>query len=66
MYIYILVAFVVPFLNSANQFSNWVLIAVPCSMIVGVALFYPEKKWFPAVFHWLMVAICVGAAYFAK
>jgi hypothetical protein len=66
MYIYMLVAFAVPFVNSAGQFTNWVLMAVPCSLIVGAAFFYPEKKWFPTVFHWLLVAICVAAAYFAK
>lgn len=66
MYIYMLVAFAVPFVNSAGQFTNWVLLAVPSSLIVGAAFFYPEKKWFPTVFHWLLVAICVSAAYFTK
>lgn len=66
IYIYMLVAAFVPFINGAGSFTGWILLAVPVSLITGSALFYPEKRWFPMAIHWGMVAISVAVAYFVK
>ena len=66
IYLYLLVAAVVPFVNAANSFANWILLVVPVSLIAGSAFFYPDKKWFPMIIHWGMVAICIAVAYFVK
>ncbi len=66
VYIYLLVAAFVPFINGGGSFSAWILLAVPVSLITGSALFYPEKRWFPMAIHWGMVAIAVAVAYFVK
>lgn len=66
IYIYMIIAAFVPFLNGAGSFTGWILLAVPVSLITASALFYPEKRWFPMAIHWGMVAISVAVAYFVK
>jgi len=66
IYLYLLVAALVPFINAANSFANWILMVVPVSLIAGSALFYPDKKWFPLIIHWGMVGLCIAVAYFVK
>ena len=66
VYLYLLVAAIVPFFNSTAGFANWVLTAVPISLIVASAFFYPEKKWFPLSIHWAMVALVIAISYFVK
>ena len=65
IYLYLLVAALVPFLNSSN-FNTWILAAVPASLIIGAAFFYPDKKWFPAVMHWGLVGLSVAIGYFIR
>lgn len=65
LYLYLLVAAFVPFLNSSN-FNTWILAAVPASLIVGAAFFYPDKKWFPALMHWGLVGLSVAIGYFIR
>ncbi len=66
VYLYLIVAALVPFLNGSNIFGSWILVAVPASLIAASALFYPDKKWFPLAIHWAMVAISVTVAYFVR
>lgn len=65
IYLYLLVAALVPFLNS-NNFNTWILAAVPASLIMGAAFFYPDRKWFPAFLHWGLVALSVAIGYFIR
>jgi hypothetical protein len=65
IYLYLVVAAFVPFLNS-NSFNSWILVAVPASLIMAAAFFYPDKKWFAALMHWGMVAVSVAIAYFIR
>lgn len=66
VYLYLVVAALAPFLNGTNSFSSWILAAVPASLIASSAFFYPDKKWFPLMIHWGMVAISVAIAYFVR
>lgn len=66
IYLYVLVAAYIPFLNATHSFNNWILLAVPASLIVASAFFYPEKKWFPQLIHWTMVAITIVIGYFVR
>ncbi|MBC7934282.1 MAG: hypothetical protein H7Y86_02830 [Rhizobacter sp.] len=65
IYLYLLVAAFVPFLNSSN-FNTWILVAIPASLIMGAAFFYPDKKWFPALMHWGMAALAIAIGYFIR
>ncbi len=66
VYLYLLVASFVPFINATGSFSSWILIAVPVSLVTASALFYPDKKWFPLAIQWGMVAICIAVGYLVK
>lgn len=66
IYLYLLSAVLVPFVNSAGNFGNWILMAVPLSLLVSSAFYYPDKKWFPALLHWTMVAVAVAIGYFIQ
>ena len=64
IFLYLLVAFFVPFLNASKGFDYWILTAVPIAAISGAAFFYPDRKIVPMIIHWGMVAICIVMGYF--
>lgn len=64
VFLYLVVAIFVPFLNASQSFDYWILTAVPIAAIMGVAFLYPEKKWFPVSIHWALVLISVLIGYF--
>lgn len=66
VYLYLIVAVFIPFINATHTFEYWILCAVPLSAILGAAFLYPAKKWFPLVLHWLMVAFVIVISYFVK
>lgn len=64
VYLYLLVSFAIPFINSSPSFGYWMLSAVPVSVIMAAALLYPERKWFPIFIHWSLVALVIYIGYF--
>lgn len=63
-FLYLLVSLFVPFLNETDNFEYWILAAVPVSVISSAAFLYPERKWFPTLMHWAMVALIIITGYF--
>lgn len=63
-FLYLLVALFVPFLNDTDNFEYWILAAVPVAVISSSAFLYPDRKWFPTVMHWAMVALIIITGYF--
>lgn len=63
VFLYFLVAFFVPFVNSTYRFEYWSLTAIPLSAFISAAFFYPGKKWFPVLLHWSMVALVIVVNY---
>jgi Family of unknown function (DUF6427) len=66
VFLYLVVAFCVPFINATRSFEYWILCAVPLSGFIGCSFFYPERRWFPSVLHWLMVAFVIAFSYFVQ
>lgn len=64
LFLYLIVAGSIPFLNATHSFSYFILIAVPLSFITASSFLYPEKKWFPVSMHWIMVGVCIAIGYF--
>ena len=64
VYLYLIVAVFVPFINATHTFEYWILCAVPLSVILGAAFLYPRKKGFPLALHWLMVGFVIVISYF--
>lgn len=63
VFLYLLVAVFVPFVNATHTFEYWILCAVPLSAMLGAAFLYPAKKWIPLVLHWLLVAFVIAVNY---
>ena len=64
LFLYLVVAALIPFLNATHSFSYFILLAVPVSLIAASAFLYPDKKWFPLGIHWAMAAIAIAIGYF--
>lgn len=64
IFLYLMVALFVPFINATHTFDYWILCAVPLSAFLGAAFLYPAKNWFPLLLHWLMVAFVIAINYF--
>ncbi len=64
VFLYLMVALFVPFVNTTYTFDYWILCAVPLAAFSGAAFFYPAKNWFPVTLHWLMVAFVIAVSYF--
>lgn len=63
LFLYLIVAALIPFINAGTGFSYWILAAVPVSPIIAAAFFYPQKKAFPQLVHWAMVGVYVVVSF---
>lgn len=52
---YLLLAFFVPFINSNQSFTTWVLIAVPFAAFHACAYFYQKREWLNLVLFFITV-----------
>lgn len=66
VFIYLMVALFVPFVNSTHTFEYWILCAIPLSALLSATFFYPKRNWFPSSLHWLMVSIVIAVSYFFR
>lgn len=66
IFLYLLIALFIPFINASHSFVYWSLCAVPIAVIAGAGFLYPAKKWFPLVLHWVIVAFVIAFSYFVK
>jgi Family of unknown function (DUF6427) len=64
IFIYLLVAVFVPFINATHTFEYWILCAMPLAALLAAAFFYPNKRIMPLIAHWLMVAFVIVISYF--
>lgn len=64
VFLYLLVAVFVPFVNATHGFEYWILCAVPLTAFGAAAFLYPAKRWFPSLLHWVMVALVIVISYF--
>jgi len=64
VFLYLLVAVFIPFINATHTFEYWILCAIPLSMFMAAAFQYPRARWFPAIMHWIMVGFVVAFSYF--
>ena len=47
--VYLLLAFIIPFINSAPSFYTWLLAAAPFACFHACAYLYTPRKWLPSV-----------------
>ena len=66
IFLYLLIALFIPFINASHSFVYWILSAVPIAVIAGAGFLYPQKRGFPLILHWLMVAFAIAFSYFVQ
>ena len=66
VFLYLLIAIFIPFVNAIHTFEYWILCAIPLSAIMGAAFLYPTNKWFANLLHWLLVVFVVVISYFVE
>lgn len=65
IWLYLIVAIFVPFINATHTFEYWILTAVPLSAFVGAAFLYAQKRALINSLHWLMIGLVVIICYVA-
>lgn len=66
VYLYLLVALLIPVLTSSFNIGNWQLTLVPVSAIMAASLYYPDRKWFAKVIHWGLFIMTIVQGYFIR
>lgn len=61
--LYLVLAFLVPFVNSNQSFSTWVVIAAPFAAFHACAYFYPPRKWFSMALFFITIGFIVFLQY---
>lgn len=61
--IYLLLALVVPFVNTGNSFVNWVLATVPFAIFHASAYLYATRKWVSVLLFWAVLAFVLAQQY---
>jgi hypothetical protein len=64
--LYLSLALLFPFLSYNNDLSNWIIAALPLSSLISCAFFYPERRIFPMVYHWILFLLAFFSEYFVK
>jgi hypothetical protein len=64
--LYLLVALLLPFINSSETFENWVMAMVPMAAFHACAYFYSKWRILPLVLFWAMVAFVLAYQYVEK
>ncbi|MEO6455690.1 MAG: hypothetical protein ABIN97_16535 [Ginsengibacter sp.] len=63
---YLVIAVLIAFINDTHSFQPWIIIAIPLSAFISSAFFYPSKKLFPYLLHWLIVGSVIIISYYNK
>jgi hypothetical protein len=66
MMLYLIVALLVPFINSGDDFKYWIIALVPAAAFAASTFYYPRKKWISFVLQWFMVAMVIYLQYLGK
>ena len=66
LFLYLIVAVFVPFVNTGLNFTYWILLTAPVAPVIAAAFFYPQKKLVPQLLHWSMFVIYVAVGFFSK
>ncbi len=66
LFLYLLIALFVPFINATHSFQYWIISAIPLAALMGAAFYYPTVRWIPGFFHWLLVALVLAISFLVK
>lgn len=61
--LYLLVAILAPFLNTNDNFTNWIMAAIPFAAFHGCTYLYSGFRIIPVLFFWATVALVLAWQY---
>lgn len=61
--LYLLVALLLPFINTSDTFENWIMGAVPLAAFHACAYFYTKWQWFPHILFWVTIGFILAYQY---
>jgi hypothetical protein len=62
--LFLLVALLLPFINTNDSFENWIMAIVPLAAFHGCAYLYTTWRLLPYLLFWITVAVILGYQYF--
>ncbi|MBU3714279.1 MAG: hypothetical protein FGM46_04950 [Ferruginibacter sp.] len=63
LYVFLLIALLVPFLSKTTGFYNWRIAAIPFSAFSASFFLFPPVKWVSHLIHWSIVCITAYMGY---
>lgn len=66
VYLYLLVALLMPLLTASFGPGSWFLSLVPVAAVMAASLFYPDRKWFAHLIHWGLFILTIVQGYFIR
>ena len=64
--VFLIVSMLIIMANGGNNYVNWLLCAVPLTAFHAAAYFYPTKKFFPLLIHWVTFAYAIYQSYWMQ
>ncbi|MCR6720034.1 MAG: hypothetical protein NVV59_06970 [Chitinophagaceae bacterium] len=61
--LYLLAALLLPFVNTSDNFENWIMAMIPMAAFHGCTYFYSGWKGYPLLLFWLTVAFVLAYQY---
>lgn len=58
-----LVGLIVILVNPGENYQHWMLSVIPIACFHAAAFYYPDRKLFPLILHWILFAFVVAANY---
>ena len=63
--LFLIMSLLIIVVNSGeNNYVSWALSVMPLAAFHAAAYYYPVKKWFPLVMHWVIFAFAIYVNYF--
>jgi Family of unknown function (DUF6427) len=66
IFLYLVIALFIPFINATHNFDYWVVTAVPLAAMIGAAFLYLPKPWMALTLHWIMIGLVIANSFFSK
>lgn len=61
--LYLLFATFIPFINSTDNYTTWVIVVAPFSVFHACTYYYPPMKWIPVLIFFIMVGFILAQQY---
>ncbi|GAO44920.1 hypothetical protein FPE01S_04_01630 [Flavihumibacter petaseus NBRC 106054] len=60
----LLVGLLIILVNPGDNYQHWFLSSIPLTSFHAATYYYPQKRTFPLVLHWVIFAFAIAANYF--